>query len=215
MYPYRISVRPRVGLLLWCALVCAPIVQAEIPEIDPTAEGPWSDVERTTLSVPLVPSDRIQMDGEVSRGEYGNFPGQLVDPGTNAWILDFPGDRQWDNAEDSSFTFFLSHDETYFYVGVQTKDDVLNQDDDDALWKDDSVEIIVDALNDRFDVNTDASNDPYGGHNYVSYNGKFSDWDHVADARLNMRWTSALEWTYGEDGEVWAVGGEKDGESHG
>jgi hypothetical protein len=187
---------------------------AEIPQIDPTSEGPWSDIERTTLTVPMVPNGSVVLDGTVSQEEYGNFPGQLVNPGENAWILDFPGDRQWDDEADSSFTFWLAHDEENFYVGIDAKDEVLNQDDPTTLWKDDSVEIIVDALNDRYDINTDSSNDAYGGHNYVSYNAKFSDWDHEADMRSNMRWTSAIEWTWAEDGEIFAVGSEVDGGWH-
>jgi hypothetical protein len=200
--------------LSWCAFAGAPFALAEIPEVDPAAEGPWSDIERTTLTVPLVPNGSVILDGTVSQEEYGNFPGQLVNPGENAYILNFPGDRQWDDEADSSFTFWLAHDEEYFYVGIDAKDEILNQDDPTALWKDDSVEIIVDALNDRYDVNTDSSMDAYGGHNYVSYNGKFSDWDHEADIRSNMRWTSALEWTWGEDGEIFAVGSEVDGGWH-
>ena len=202
---------PVNGFFGLAIVACTSLSFAEIPEVDPTAEGPWSDVERTTLTVPLIPDGSVVIDGSVSQEEYGNFPGQFVNPGENAFILDFPGDRQWDDENDSSFTFWLAHDTNYFYVGINAKDDVLNQDDDTALWKDDSVEMIVDALNDRYDINTDASNDPYGGHNYVSYNGKFSDWNHADNERLNMRWTSAIEWTYAEDGEVWSVGSEVDG----
>ncbi len=150
MNPEKTYVRPRCGLMLWCALLCMPMVWAEIPQLDPTTEGPWSDVERTTLTIPLIPDGSVTMDGSVSQEEYGNFPGQLVDPEVNAWILDFPGDRQWDDSADSSFTFFLAHDTDYFYVGIDAKDEILNQDDPTALWKDDSVEIIVDALNDRY-----------------------------------------------------------------
>ena len=132
----------------------APALFAEIPEIDITAEGPWSDIEKTTLTVPLVANGSISIDGDVSQEEYGNFPGQLIDPGDNGRIHNFPGDRQWDDAADSSFTFWLAHDETYFYVGVDAKDDVINQDDPNAeLWKEDSIESVVDARNDPDDNN--------------------------------------------------------------
>lgn len=198
-------------LLLACALFNAPALFAEIPEIDITAEGPWSDIEKTTLTVPLVANGSISIDGDVSQEEYGNFPGQLIDPGDNGRIHNFPGDRQWDDAADSSFTFWLAHDETYFYVGVDAKDDVINQDDPNAaLWKDDSIEIVVDALNDRYDNNTDNSMDPFGGHCYISYDGKFSAWDEET-METDTRWSTAVEWTYGEDGEVWCVGKEVDG----
>ena len=60
-------------------------------------------------------------------------------------------------------------------MAADVKDDVLNSDDPNPqLWKDDSIEIVIDALNDRYDNNTDNSNDPYGGHSYLSYEGKFS-----------------------------------------
>lgn len=214
MNPNRTLVCPLAGICLFSAFASMAAVWAEIPQLDPTSEGPWSDIERTTLVVPLVPNGSITMDGTVSQEEYGNFPGQLVDPEENAWILNFPDDRQWDDLEDSSFTFWLAHDEEFFYVGIDAKDDILNQDDDTELWKDDSVEILVDAFNDRYDVNTDSVNDPYGGHNYVSYNAKFSDWDHEADMKSGMRWSADVDWTFGEDGEVFAVGGEVDGGWH-
>ena len=204
------NLRSLQGPFLWCTLAWTPMLWAEIRDFDPTAEGPWSDVEKTTLTVPLIPNGSVTMDGTVSQEEYGNFPGQLVDPGVNAWILDYPGDRQWDGPEDSSFTFWLAHDEEFFYVGVVAKDEVINQDDPTSLWKDDSIEIVVDALNDRYDINTDNSNDPYGGHNYVSYNGRFSDWDHEGGNKGGRRWSSEVDWAYGEQGEVWAVGSDQD-----
>ena len=221
-----IQVKPRINLtmklpraqvartLLWPMLVAVPLAYAEIPEIDITAEGPWSDIENTTLTVPLVPNGSISIDGDVSQEEYGNFPGQFIDPGDNGRIHNFPGDRQWDDAADSSFTFWLAHDEEYFYVGVDAKDDILNQDDpNNQLWKDDSIEIVVDALNDRINNNTDNSMDPFGGHCYVSYNGKFSAWNEET-METDTRWSTMVEWTYGEDGDVWAVGKEVEGGWH-
>ncbi len=202
--------------LLGAALISAPLLWGELPNREATDEGPWSDIERTTLTVPLVPDGSIAIDGEVSQEEYGNFPGQFVNPGDNAWYLPTPGGL-WDGEDDSSFTFWLAHDTDNFYVGVQAKDDVVNQDNPEALWKDDSIEIVVDALNDRFDVNTDQpQNDAIGGHNYVSFNALFSDWDHDTNMKKEsgLRWSNEIEWTYGETGEVFAVGNEVEGGWH-
>ena len=187
-------------------------LSAQVLDFDPTLEGPWSDVEATTLAVPEVANGSVKLDGKASSGEYGGFEGLTVTPGDNAWILDFPGDRTWDGPEDSSFTFWLVQDQDYFYVGVAVKDDVVNSDDPNAaFWKDDSIEIVVDALNDRYDNNTDNSNDPYGGHCYFNFRGRFSIWDDDNNTKTSERWSSAVEWTYGEDGDVYGVGSEVEG----
>lgn len=118
--------------------------------------------------------------GGVHRCEYGGFAGITVTPGDNARILDYPEDRVWDGPQDSSFTF----------------------------WKDDSLEIIIDALNDRFDVNTDSSNDPYGGHCYVNFEGRFSRWDDATGTINGQTWSSAVDWKYGPNDEIYGVGAE-------
>ena len=187
-------------------------LSAQVLDFDPTLEGPWSDVEATTLAVPEVANGSVKLDGKASSGEYGGFEGITVTPGDNAWILDFPGDRTWDGPEDSSFTFWLAQDQDHFYVGVAVKDDVVNSDDPNAaFWKDDSIEIVVDALNDRYDNNTDNSNDPYGGHCYFNFRGRFSIWDDDNNTKTSERWSSAVEWTYGEEGDVYGVGSEVEG----
>ena len=187
-------------------------LSAQILDFDPTLEGPWSDVEATTLVVPKVANGSVELDGKVSTGEYGGFEGITVTPGDNAWILDWPPDRAWDGPEDSSFTFWLAQDQDHFYVGVVVKDDVVNSDDPNAaFWKDDSIEIVVDALNDRYDNNTDNSMDPYGGHCYFNFKGRFSVWDDDNNAKATDRWSSAVEWTYGEEGDVYGVGSEVEG----
>jgi hypothetical protein len=179
----------------------------DIMGFDPTATGPWSDVTNTTLTVPKVPNGSVKLDAEVSSVEYGGFKGISVTPGVNAWILDYPEDRVWDGPADSSFTYWLAHDDTYFYVGVEVKDDVVNSDDPNAaFWKDDAIEILVDALNDRLDNNTDNSNDAYGGHCYVNYQGKFSKWDDDTGTINGQTWSSALAWTYGETGDIFGFG---------
>lgn len=180
---------------------------------DTTAAGPWSGLNTSTLMVPKVANNSVQLDSTVSTAEYGGFQGVTVTPGNadgtagNGWLLDFPGDRVWGGPEDSSFTFYLAHDDDYLYVGVEAKDDVINSDDSNsAFWKDDSIEIIVDALNDRLDNNTDSSKDAYGGHNYVNYEGRFSMWDEAANAKGGETWANAVDWKYGATGEVFGAG---------
>src|SRR5688500_13635236 len=156
----------------------------DIQTFDTTAQGPWSALSSTTLLVPKVANGSVNLDGAASTAEYGGFTPVTVTPGTNAWILDFPGDRVWDGPEDSSFSFWLAHDDDNLYVGVQVQDDVVTSDDPNAaFWKDDSIEIVVDALLDRFDNNTDNSNDPVGGHSYVNFQGRFPAWDEAANAQ--------------------------------
>ncbi len=181
----------------------------DITTFDTTSAGPWSQNAATTLMVPKVANGSIQLDGAVSASEYGNFPKANVTPGVNAWILDFPEDRTWNDEADSSFDFWLAHDDDNFYVGVHVKDDVVNSDDpNNAFWKDDSIEIVVDALYDRFDNNTDNSQDPVGGHSYLNYQGKFSAWDDAAGAISGQSWATSVPWKYGASEDIYGVGKE-------
>lgn len=201
--------RSSLGLVLTSSLAAA-VVQGQnfdISTFDPTAQGPWSELYRTTLMVPKVANGSVKQDGTVSSAEYGGFTGVEVTPGVNAWILDFPGDRVWDSPQDSSFTYWLAHDDDFLYVGVNVKDDVVNSDNPNAaFWNDDAIEIVVDALLDRHDNNTDSSKDPVGGHNYVNYQGRFSAWDEAANAKGGTSWASAVDWTYGASGDVFGSG---------
>ena len=43
--------------------------QADIDAFDHSAEGPWSDLERTTLVVPRVADASIILDGSITPGE--------------------------------------------------------------------------------------------------------------------------------------------------
>ena len=198
--------------LLVCALCFVAVGVASgqsLQDFDPTATGPWSDVEHTTVTVPQVIDGSITLDGKPNEAEYGGFEGVEVIPVENAWVLDFPGDRQWDGPDDSSFTFWLAHDTDFLYVGVDVKDDIVNSDDDNgAFWKDDAIEIVTDVWNDNYDNNTDASNDTHGGHNYVNYEGRFSAWDDEGEAITNPRWSSGVDWTYGEEGDIFGFGEE-------
>ena len=197
------------------SLVCALLLSAQttraqpfdISTFDTTAKGSWSETGKTTLAVPKVPNGSVKLDAAASDLEYGGFKAVTVTPGVNAWILDFPADRAWDNAADSSFTFWLAHDDDYFYVGVHAKDDVVNSDDPNAaFWKDDAIEIVVDALADRLDNNTDTSKDPIGGHNYVNFQGRFSAWDEAGAKIGGTTWATGVDWKYGEAGDVFGFG---------
>ncbi len=193
------------------AVVLVPAVvfsQAfDITTFDPVSAGPWSQNAHTTQMVPKVPNGSITLDGNPSAVEYGNFSSVTVTPGENAWILDWPEDRTWDGPEDSSFEFWLAHDDDAFYVGVRTKDDVVTSDDpNSAFWKDDSIEIVVDALFDRFDNNTDNSKDPVGGHCYINFQGRFSAWDEASGTIAGETWATGVPWKYGPNEDIHSVG---------
>src|SRR5438046_10004910 len=76
----------------------------DITTFDPTSKGAWSEPGKTTLMVPKVANGSVKLDAAITSQEYGGFAGVTVTPGINAWILDFPDDRVWDGAQDSSFT---------------------------------------------------------------------------------------------------------------
>jgi|GEM_PF-2768306 len=182
----------------------------DILAFDETATGPWSDIDNTTITVPKVPFKSIEMDGTPSMDEYGGFAGVSVTPGENAWLLPFPTDRGWDGPDDSSFTFWMAHDDAYLYLGVDVKDDVVNSDDPSAsFFQDDAIEIVTDVWNDNYDNNTDLSNDAYGGHAYINFEGKFSWWDEEAEQVISpngQRWSSAVDWKYGEEEDIFGFG---------
>ncbi|MHC1770029.1 MAG: sugar-binding protein [Verrucomicrobiia bacterium] len=213
-YPLAIDSNGRLSHAGTGEIIFSDAPLYDIYDFVTTAEGPWSDIAKTTLEVPKVNNGSVKIDGAVSPAEYGGFSGVSVTPGVNAWILDYPGDRSWTGPADSSFTYWLAHDDDYLYVGVDVKDDVVNSDDPNAsFWKDDAVEIVVDALNDRIDNNTDNANDAYGGHCYVNYLGRFSRWDDAADQIItdNQTWSSGVDWTYGQTGDVYGLGKEVPG----
>ncbi len=211
------KIRLLTASLLGLLIVSTSSLSAQdIFDLFPNDDGPWSDIDNTTLVVPMVPDGSIKLDGVPSSSEYGDFKGVEVIPVTNAWVLDFPGDRQWDGPEDSSFTFWLAHDTDFLYVGVDAKDDVVNSDDENAaFWKDDAIEIIVDALDDNYDINTDSSMDLYGGHNYVNYEGRFSAWDEEFEEIGRTTWSTDVDWTWGPpdtaDADISGLGDEKEG----
>lgn len=215
-------------LSLVVSLCVAAPAQAQLDDILDFVEGsqgPWSDVETTTVTAYRVPNGSIILDGQVSSAEYGGFEGVFVNPGENAYILNWPADRDWDGPEDSSFTFYLAHDADYFYIGVEVNDDVVNSNEADPrrFWNDDAVEIIIDGENFRFNTNSDAGVNSvpepfedrnavnlYGGHIYVNYQGVHSEQD--PDGVIQRwRFAAATPWEAGEDGEIHTVGQEVDG----
>ena len=104
-----------------CVMLVFPsigIAQFDILDFDATETGPWSDVELTTVTVPQVTDGAITLDGKPGDAEYGGFEGVTVTPGDNAWILDFPGDRQSDGPEDTSFTFWLARGWSMWLAGA-------------------------------------------------------------------------------------------------
>ena len=213
---------------LWTAcLLCligmpGSVTHAQVYDIEDffeDEEGPWSDIDNTTITAPMVADGSIALDGKLSPEEYGNFAGINVSPGSpdgtvgNAWILSFAQNKDWQGPEDSSFTYWVAHDKDFLYIGVDVLDDSVNSNDPNAqFWKDDAIEIIVDANNDRANVNTDQAGEffnDYGGHNYVNYEGRFSRWDEDLEESV-IGWANAVDWTYGPEGEVYGVGGETD-----
>src|SRR5437773_393228 len=206
-------------VLVLAATLTPSILRAQpydITQFDPTSKGKWAYKGKTTLVVPKVANGSITLDGAVSAAEYGGFQGVDVTPGIGdgasaapgTWILDYPPDRIWGGTNDSSFTFWLAHDDNYLYVGVQARDDVVNSNDPNAnFWKDDAIEIVVDALNDRYDNNTDTSKDLVGGHCYVNFQGRFSGWDDTLNQKgTQMTWATGVAWTYGQIGDVFGFG---------
>jgi len=210
------------GLLLISGIAYAQ--QGSVTD-DFNVEGPWTDLERTSITAPKVPDGAVSIDGIVSSGESGGFDGVHVTPLENVWILSFPDDRVTDGPEDTSFTFYVAHDNNNLYIGVQAQDDVINSDDpNSAFWKDDAIELIFDYRNAKLDQNFDSQSPAFGGHPYVNWEGRFSDWDDENDT-FNDRNTFTLgkpddegnvdlenkPWSYGEDGDIYGSGIEVDG----
>lgn len=206
------------GLLTFAGILSLAQAQVyDITQFDPTSKGKWAYPGKTTLVVPKVANGSIKLDGTISSSEYGGFVGIEVVPGVGdqsagnagpgAWILNFPDDRMWDGPDDSRFTYWLAHDDNYLYVGVQAKDDVVISDNPNGqFWNDDSIEILVDALNDRLDNNTDNSQDKFGGHCYINYQGRFSAWDDSTGQVTGTSWATGVNWKYGANDDVFGFG---------
>lgn len=179
---------------------------------DGTSEGPWSDIDNTTITVPKVAGGSIQADASVSAAEYGGFEGIEVIPAQNGWVLGFAENKEWGGPDDNSFTFYAAYDDEFLYVGVEVKDDVvLSNDLNSAFWKDDAIELVFGNNPNSYDYNTDTTPQEYGGHSYVNFAGRFSEWlDDIGPADLR-RFSLATDWSFAEDGEVWGFGQETAG----
>lgn len=214
---YQLSTLLPISLAM-SALMASSLVGQDfnILDFDPTLPGIWSSPERTTLTVPQVPNGSITIDGASSDEEYGGFVGVPVIPGDEqnpAWVLDFPASRTWDNPEDSSFTFWLAHDEDFLYIAAQAKDEVVNVDNDHSqFWKDDSIELIIDALNNRYDEGPGGEGN-IGGQTYVTFDGQVSAWD--AENGVSNGGGPSLfphtPWEWGEEGDIFSAGAEVEG----
>ena len=210
--------RPVVTLLAACFIalgVQSPVARAQdlgqedLEAFDHFELGPWSEIDRTTLTVPQVANGSVTLDGSPSSAEYGSFEAVEVVPILTGWVLNFPPDREWDGPEDSSFRFWLAHDESFLYIAADVTDDVVNADDpNESNWKDDSIELLFDPLNDKYDV-TPRDNSPYGGHDGISWNGAQRAWDPDLGEPSSFGVTdfaTEVDWSYGEEGDVFAVG---------
>ena len=171
---------------------------------------PWADLDRTSLTVPRVANGSVNLDGSISSSEYGFFSAVEVIPVFNSWVLNFPNDRTWEGVNDSSCKFWLTHDDDYLYIAADVTDDVVNVDDPNANnWKDDSIEVLFDALNTKYDV-ADGTNDyGYRGHDGIDALGRQRAWDYGAGTPNDYgdrEFATGVDWSNGEDGEVHAVG---------
>jgi hypothetical protein len=177
---------------------------AQFESFDETAEGPWSDLERTTLTVPKVPNYSITLDGNISSAEYGNFEGVEVIPVTNGWVLTFANAKEWTGPEDSSFTFYLAYDDTYFYVAVNVKDDVIQSNDyHNQFWKDDAIEMVLSPYPYKFEGFIPGIVESSGGQTYVNFEGIPSGWKVTGTERTEgEREAAGPRWA---DGEPWIL----------
>ncbi len=202
---------------IMCTLALSLIISfpvlSQVLDFDERAEGPWSDIGKTTVTTPKVANGSVKLDGVVSSSEYGGFTGISVIPGVNAWILNYAQAKEWSGPDDSSFTFYLAYDDENFYIGVDVKDDVVRSNDPNPqFWKDDAIEILIDPLKTGYDYNYDSFIPDYGGHIYFNYEGRFSNWDDAADApQTQIRWSKAVDWYYGENEIIYGFGEEKSG----
>ncbi len=189
----------------------------KILDFDYSADGPWNDPELTEMEVPKVPVGAITLDGQVSAGEYGGFESIDIIPAESGWPLNWPGEREWDGPDDSSFKFYLAHDEDNIYLGVDVKDDVLSQDAEasGSFWQDDAIEVII--LPDNL-IPPDLTGVPrglngatfdWGAHTYFTYNEKMRGIEPNGEDSLGQSW-AASDWTFGPDGDITSKGSETD-----
>ncbi|MBI1390164.1 MAG: hypothetical protein GC154_17120 [bacterium] len=191
-------------VLLSTGFVCAQ----DAVNFNEKTDGPWSDVANTTITIPKVSS--VQLDASVSSAEYGGFTGINVIPAETGWVLNYAAAKNFEGPDDTSFTWYMAYDDNNLYIGLTVKDDVVRSNDPPAsFWKDDSVELVIGPYNDRYSINTDDQTQAYdvGGHVYFNYQGVIS-----ADrAAGDVKFSNGVQWVYGENGDVFAVGKETPG----
>jgi hypothetical protein len=208
------------GFFVLIAVLLLPLATVaqtdKIMNFDYDADGPWNDPELTDMEVPKLPVGAIVLDGDVSAAEYGGFESIDIIPAESGWPLNWPGDRSWDGPDDSSFKFYLAHDENYLYLGVDVKDDVLRQDAEHPnYWQDDCIEVLIlptnltppDTMGNPRNVNGGTFD--WGTHTYFTYNGKMRDINEDGEDTLGYSF-AASDWTFGPDGDVTSVATETD-----
>lgn len=209
------------NILIIFVLLALPFMASaqtdKILNFDYEADGPWNDPEITDMEVPKVPNGAVVLDGQVSAAEYGGFESIDIIPAESGWPLNWPPEREWDGPEDSSFKFYMAHDEEYIYLGVDVMDDVLSQDaaEPTQFWQDDAIEIVIlpdnltppDTMGASRGLNGETFE--WGAHTYFTYNEKMRGITDDGEDTLGQSW-SASDWTFGPDGEITSKGAETD-----
>ncbi len=201
-------------------LFCPILVSAQTDQIlnfDYSADGPWNAEENVNMTAPKVPNGSIQLDGSVSADEYGGFESIDVIPAETAWPLNWPPVREWDGPDDSSFVYYLAHDDDNFYIGVDVKDDVLSQDAAEAtqFWQDDAIEVVIIPGHiippDTWGINigVNGTTFDYGAHTYFTFNEKMRGIEEDGTDLLGQSF-QASDWTFGPDGDITSAGSETD-----
>lgn len=201
-----------------CLVVSLSYSQVNIIEFNYDQEGPWTDVENTTLEVQKVPNGSVVVDGNVNAAEYAGMEAIEISP-ENGYVLMWPGDREWEGPADSAFEFSIVHDDEFVYFGITATDDVLFVDNPGHIvWQDDSIEFRFDVSGLGFDVNYDSVRSRYGGVCKVTGLGRFTEWDEENNSMLvgESRFATAFEeggmepFVLAEDGDVWSAGSQTD-----
>ena len=138
------------------------------------------------------------IDGVVNADEYAGAQPAVVDRHTGVYNIP-SGDDTWEEG-DSSFTYWVTHDDDAVYVGVEVIDDEIFTDtaeagsEDGQTWVDDSIEIFFDA---------DDSND--AGRGAEEFEGQY-----VLTANGAWRDNEANNPLFGENDDWFAVTTETD-----
>lgn len=210
----------RLFSIMFMVFALPMLVSAQDPilDFDYGSDGPWNDPELTTMTVPKVANGGVTLDGVVSAEEYGGFESIDLIPGDTAWPLNWPNEREWDGPDDSSFRFYLAHDDDNLYIGVNVKDDVLSQDaaQPTQYWQDDAIELVIDPVNIvppdtiGFSGGLNGKEFLWGAHTYFTYNEKMRGIDpETGEDSLNQSFLASV-WTFGPDGDISSKGTQSD-----